>query len=130
MSKAIITEGGSIGKFGAQVLMPDSDQAVTFTTSTTSAAFGAKTNLIRVIADADVYLAFGAAPTATANSLRVPANSAEYFAVRPTEKVACYDGIQLSKSVQEVIDEVLFEIKNSMGDYFPCPCQPRSRVGA
>ena len=91
MSTALITEGVA-GSYGAQVMKPAASQAVTFTTSVASAAFDEATRLIRVIADADVYLAFGAAPTATATAIRVPADTVEYFEVNPGDKVACYDG--------------------------------------
>jgi hypothetical protein len=74
-------------------IRPESTQAVTFTTSTQSAAFGAFTAVIRVIATADVFLAFGASPTATAVAVKVPANTVEYFGVYAGEKVACYDGV-------------------------------------
>lgn len=70
----------------------ETSQSVTYTTSTQSAAFGASTKLIRVIADADVHLAFGTSPTATAASMRVTADTAEYFGVVPGHKVAAYDG--------------------------------------
>lgn len=92
MANCLITESQGRMKFGMPVMQPDSTQAVTYTTSTQSAAFGSSTNLIRVIADADVYLEFGANPTATAVSIRVPANSVEYFSVEPGQRVACYDG--------------------------------------
>jgi hypothetical protein len=92
MAKVLITESQGIMKFNMPVQFPDSTQAVTYTTSTASAAFASSTNLIRVIADADVYLAFGAAPTATATAIRVPANTVEYFGVHAGQKVACYDG--------------------------------------
>jgi hypothetical protein len=93
MSKALITESQGIMKFGMPVQFPDTTQAVTYTTSTQSAAFGASTNLIRVIANADVYLAFGANPTADADDIRVPADTVEYFGVYAGQKVACYDGV-------------------------------------
>ena len=92
MAKCLITESQAEMRYGAPVSRPNSTQAVTYTTSTQSAAFGSSTRMIRVIADTDVYLAFGANPTATANDIRVPANQVEYFGVNPGEKVACYDG--------------------------------------
>ena len=92
MAGALITESVGGGKFNLPIMNPGATQAVTYTTSTQSTAFGDDTNMIRVIADADVYLDFGANPTATATAIRVPADSVEYFAVRPGEKVACYDG--------------------------------------
>jgi len=93
MAKCLITEATAAGKFGMQVMGPGAaTQAVTYTTSTQSVALGADSNLVRVIADADVYIAFGLNPTATANSIRVPADTVEYFGVHPLDKVACYDG--------------------------------------
>ncbi len=67
-------------------------QAVTYTSSTQSAAFNGATRMVRIIADAAVFLVFGANPTATATAIKVPANTVEYFSVTPGEKVACYDG--------------------------------------
>ena len=67
-------------------------QEVLFGTSTQSLPFRNGVKLIRVIADADVYLVFGADPTATATAIRLPANTVEYFGVEANEIVACYDG--------------------------------------
>lgn len=92
MAKILITESQGRMRQGVPVMIPDSTQAVTYAAATQSAAFGDATQLIRVIADADVYLAFGANPTATANDIRVPADSVEYFGVEPGQKVSCYDG--------------------------------------
>ena len=90
MATARITTG-VVGKEGGQVMLPVANEQVTFTTSAQSAAFDG-INMIRFIADADAYLAFGANPTAAATDLYVPSGTVEYFAVRPGEKVACYDG--------------------------------------
>ena len=57
---------------------------VTYTTATSSAAMNADT-------DATVYLDFTGA-AATANSLRLPANTVEYFGVMPGQTISCYDG--------------------------------------
>lgn len=46
----------------------------------------------RIIADADAYLKFGDAPTATGDDLFLPANTAEYWSVDPKGRVAIYDG--------------------------------------
>ena len=67
-------------------------QTVSYTTSTQSVAFDQRTRLIRVIADADVHLLFGSDPTATASDLKMVQDSAEYFGVKPGQKVAAYDG--------------------------------------
>lgn len=67
-------------------------QAVTYSSSSQSAAFQDGAKFIRVIADADVYLEFGSSPTATATAIKLPANTVEYFGVEQGQKVACYDG--------------------------------------
>ncbi len=90
MATARVTHG-VIGKDGAQVMLPVLGDNITFTASAQSVEFDG-VNIIRFIADADAYLAFGANPTADADDLYVPADSVEYFAVRPGEKVAVYDG--------------------------------------
>lgn len=66
-------------------------QAVTFTTATNSSALDGKTKLIRVIADADAHITFDGT-TATANSMRLEANTAEYFGVEPGATLSIYDG--------------------------------------
>jgi hypothetical protein len=55
-----------------------------------SAAFGNLTRVVRIHCDATTpcSIAFGANPTATANSKRLAANATEYFAVRPGDMVA------------------------------------------
>ena len=90
MSSCIITEGRTLGKYEGQVMRPTTSQIVSYTTAAYSAALDAESNFIRVIADADVHVAFGA--VATASDLRIPANTVEYFAVAGGEQVSCYDG--------------------------------------
>ena len=91
MAKALVT-GGVPGQYGAQVMKPGATQAVTYTTSTQSTAFDDATRIVRIIADADVFVAFGANPTATASSIKIPSGTVEYFEVDAGTKVACYDG--------------------------------------
>ena len=67
-------------------------QTVTFTTATDSAAFSAGTQIIRVIADAKAHYAIGSAPTATANSSYLAADTSEYFGVKAGHKISSYDG--------------------------------------
>lgn len=64
------------------------------TTSAASAAFNAKTSVVRLCADTACYISFGTAPAATANNRRIPPNVACYFKVPigAGYKVACYDG--------------------------------------
>lgn len=69
-------------------------QLVSYTTSAQSNAFSTTTTLVRVKArTARAYIAFGAAPVATAaGSKSVEQNVVEYFVVRPGDKMAAYDG--------------------------------------
>ncbi|MCP4328412.1 MAG: hypothetical protein GY791_08250 [Alphaproteobacteria bacterium] len=84
-------ENGGLAQIGSEPAQ--AGQSVSFTTSSQSAAFQADTRFIRIIADADAYLDFGASPTAAvADGLLVKANEAEYFGVVPGHKVAAYDG--------------------------------------
>lgn len=53
-----------------------------------SAAFNAKTGVVRIHTDAICSIAFGGDPTATADSKRMAADQTEYFAVGPGQKVA------------------------------------------
>jgi hypothetical protein len=63
-------------------------QSVTFTTSTQSAAFSAATRFVRIVADANCHVAFGANPTASTSSMRLTADASEFFGVVPGQKVA------------------------------------------
>lgn len=56
--------------------------------SAQSAAFGANTNIIRVVSTTNCHIAFGANPTATTNDSYLPANVVEYFIVTPGQKIA------------------------------------------
>ena len=66
-------------------------QNVTYTTATNSSAMQGGTKFVRIIADAAVYLDFNGS-AATANSLRLPANTVEYFGVEKGQIISCYDG--------------------------------------
>lgn len=68
-------------------------QAVSFTTSTQSAAFQDTTRLIRVTADAEAFLDFGTNPVAAAaDGVQIQADTPEFFGVVPGQLVAAYDG--------------------------------------
>ncbi len=56
--------------------------------SAQSAAFGATTRFVRLHTDAICSIAFGTSPTATTAKARMAANQTEYFAVKPSDKVA------------------------------------------
>ncbi len=84
-------ENGRLAQIGAEPA--EAGQSVTYTTSAQSAAFQAGTRFVRVIADADAFLDFGANPSAAvADGLLVKANEYEYFGVVPGQKLAAYDG--------------------------------------
>ena len=77
-------------------LPPVTGQRVVFTTTTLSVVLAKATRFVRVIADADAFLAVGGAGTvATAlSSLKIEADVAEYFGVDGTKElqIAAYDG--------------------------------------
>jgi hypothetical protein len=56
--------------------------------SVVSAAFNAATGFVRVTTDVTCSLKFGAAPVATANTMRLAADAVEYIGVSPGDKVA------------------------------------------
>jgi len=83
-SEAAIMPGGV--PVGAE---PGTEQTpVTYTTTTQSSAFGAKTKFVRIHTDSICSILFGADPTATTSSKRLSADQTEYFAVTPGHKVA------------------------------------------
>ena len=96
----------SVGEFRAQqtdpglslLAMPVLDSAlavqkITYTTSTQTAALNASTVYVYITCDALAYIAVGANPTATATSLRIPANTVVYFSLATKSlKIAFYDG--------------------------------------
>lgn len=71
-------------------------QVVTYTSSTNSVPFHKQTRFLRLIADADAYIAVGSGTqTATANSaLKLEADVAEYFGIDGVKgmQLAVYDG--------------------------------------
>jgi hypothetical protein len=77
---------------GASVLpsVPwNAEQAVDISASSVASdAFATGTRAIRVIADADCLIEFGATPTATANSYPLAAGEKEDFWVEPGHTVA------------------------------------------
>ncbi len=56
--------------------------------STQSSAFSASTNIVRLHTDSICSVEFGSNPTATVTTARLAANTTEYFAVLPGQKVA------------------------------------------
>jgi hypothetical protein len=98
MAKLSITEYTSMaqhegyGKPPELALEPGTDQEVTFTTATSSNAFAATTQYVRLVSDTNCRVKFGAAPTALATSQRMVADVEYWRAVEPTHKVSVYDG--------------------------------------
>jgi hypothetical protein len=82
-----------VGVAQAVKLPAITSQAITFTSATLSSAFNEATKLIRIVSDTQCYIEVGASPTATANSMLVPAFSVEYFGVTAGDKVSIYDGV-------------------------------------
>jgi len=78
------------GNIPQTVLMPpEVEQTVAISgTSAQSSAFGARTAIIRVIADTVCSVSVGLNPTATTSMLRIAADSPEYFKVAPNQKIA------------------------------------------
>lgn len=94
MANLIVTEYASLGSdIGASRVPVAAEpavttQTVTFTTTTQSNAFNASTRFVRLIADANCHLLFGPNPTATTSHQKVTANTVEWRAVNPGDKVA------------------------------------------
>ena len=57
-------------------------------TSVQSAALNSDTRLVRILSNEACRIAAGVAPVATASSMFIPADVAEYFGVRPGDKLA------------------------------------------
>lgn len=94
MAVMYITEFASAGRARNNLLQLANcgdivaQQAVTFTTSTASSAFNARTEYVRIYLSAAGHIDFGASPTATTSELPMAATTPEYFAVVAGEKVA------------------------------------------
>lgn len=66
----------------------DSQRVAVGSSSAQSTALSSETIIVRVVADVDCYLAFGANPTATNTDLFLAAGDTEYFGVTPGSKIA------------------------------------------
>lgn len=66
-------------------------QNVTYTTNAASSGMRAGTKFVRLIADAAAYITFDGT-AATANSIRLPADTVEYFGVEKGTVINVYDG--------------------------------------
>lgn len=99
-----ISEYGEIVKDASAVVVPVASepaittQTVTYTTSTQSAKFNARTRFVRIVCDAKAHFVFGTDPTADADDPYLSQDTPEYFGIgyqtSGTEdfEVAFYDG--------------------------------------
>lgn len=99
MANLYITEYEHVGSIaGLRSAMPIAkepalvDQTVSFTTATASSAFNTRTKFVRILADADCYVVFGADPTATASNQKLTANVEYWRGVDAGDKISVYDG--------------------------------------
>lgn len=67
----------------AQVPAVAEQTVATVGISTQSAVFGASTAIVRLISDTTCSVTFGINPTATTGSMRLYANTPEYFMLQP-----------------------------------------------
>lgn len=92
MSKLYVTEFAGMGWAHSQVAMTppvvEQTPVVIGAGSLQSAAFDAATTVVRIHTDAICSIAFGTNPTATTSTMRLPADTTEYFAVKFGQKVA------------------------------------------
>lgn len=93
MSNLYVTEfAGPAQNFGTvQVAQTPvvAEQVISFTgTAGTSAAFNARTRMVRIHVDGIASLQFGASPTATTSMMRLTAGQTEYFGVTAGQKVS------------------------------------------
>ena len=82
-------------------LRPTTHQSLSASgSSVASAAFGSQTEYVRIAATADVYILFGANPTAVStagsSTIFIPADQPEIFKVSPGEKVAVIGSAEVS----------------------------------
>lgn len=87
MAVLYITECESMGldadgkEIQALTMPPIAEQAVTFGTTTASAAFNARTRVVMLLSTAAANISFGAAPTATASTTAIPGEVPLFFTV-------------------------------------------------
>lgn len=93
MTKAYVTEyGDATGGGAVQVAQGPAirTQVVDYSAgvAATALAFTENTKIVRVHVDSICSVAEGTAPVATTASKRMPADSTEYFGVRPGDKLS------------------------------------------
>lgn len=94
MATLFITEFEDLpGSRGGQVVQavkvpPIAEQTVAIGVSTQSSAFNTNTKIVRLHTDAICSVKFGTNPTALTTSMRMAADTTEYFYVNAAHKVA------------------------------------------
>jgi hypothetical protein len=78
---AEFTQVANVSGCPVAMMPPIAEQRVAIGAETDSSAFNAATRFIRVQNDAICSIAVGTSPTASTSTLRMPAESTEYFAV-------------------------------------------------
>ena len=87
---------------------PIVSQSVAYTgTAAASSAFNGRTQMVRLRATTDCYIAFGSAPTATSSNHFLPANETQDFVVTAVDKVSA-----IRSSVDGTLLVSEFEIRN------------------
>lgn len=86
--KHVGSTGGDVAQIESMATGIDQTPVVIGVGSLQSAAFAATTTYIWISTDAICSIAYGANPTATANSRRFPADYTGYFGVNPSDKIA------------------------------------------
>jgi hypothetical protein len=79
MTKAVVTRSNGDGIF--QAIYPGCSTHVTFGAVTATTLFGSGTQLVRLHASEDCFIAIGNSPTATTTTIFLPADTTEYFCV-------------------------------------------------
>lgn len=82
--------------WSSQIQAPDasgmsSENVTSSGTSAQSTAMAASTRIVRVATDTTVRIEIGDNPTATSASMRLLADTVEYYGILPTQKVAVID---------------------------------------
>lgn len=94
----------SVLTFRKGAYRPGTSQGITTNgTSQQSSALSADASIARVAVNQDTYIEIGSNPTATANSLMMPAGAIEFFAVNAADKVAV---LQVSEAGRVSITEL------------------------
>jgi hypothetical protein len=74
--------------FGTGRLGTHQSVAYTGTAGTITTAMSDGVNKVRVVVTTTAYIKIGSSPTATTSDVYLPADAAEYFTIRPGEKVS------------------------------------------